>query len=37
MNLFSGGRCIEVWSVHDSYRFLSQIGAVPQLRERAVK
>lgn len=34
MNLFSSGKCIEVWSVHDSYRFLVQIGAVPQLRER---
>jgi steroid delta-isomerase-like uncharacterized protein len=34
MNLFSGGKCIEVWSVHDSYRFLAQIGAVSQLREK---
>jgi len=37
MNLFSAGKCIEVWSVHDSHRFLNQIGAVPQLRERATK
>jgi predicted ester cyclase len=34
INLFSGGKCIEVWSVHDSYRFLTQIGAVPHLRDR---
>ena len=34
VNLFSGGKCIEVWSVHDSYRFLAQIGAVSQLRDR---
>jgi len=26
INLFSAGKCIEVWSVHDSYRFLTQIG-----------
>jgi steroid delta-isomerase-like uncharacterized protein len=35
INLFSGGKCIEVWSVHDSFRFLSQIGAVPKLRDGA--
>ena len=35
INLFSGGKCIEVWSVHDSYRFLSQIGAVSRFREKA--
>jgi predicted ester cyclase len=34
INLFSGGKCVEVWSVHDSYRFLTQIGAVPHLRDR---
>lgn len=34
INLFSDGKCIEVWSVHDSYRFLAQIGAVSQLRDR---
>ena len=34
VNLFSGGKCIEVWSVHDSYRFLAQIGAVSRLRDR---
>jgi predicted ester cyclase len=33
MNLFSGGKCIEVWSVHDTYGFLSQIGAVSRFRE----
>jgi predicted ester cyclase len=37
INLFSGGKCIEVWSVHDSYRFLTQIGVVSQLRERTMK
>jgi predicted ester cyclase len=37
MNLFSGGKCIEVWSVHDSFRFLSQIGAVPKFRDMAAK
>jgi predicted ester cyclase len=37
INLFSGGKCIEVWSVHDSFRFLTEIGAVPQLRERSMK
>ncbi|HEY4903471.1 MAG TPA: ester cyclase [Candidatus Sulfotelmatobacter sp.] len=37
INLFAGGKCIEVWSVHDSFRFLSQIGAVPQLRERSAR
>ena len=36
INLFSGGKCVEVWSVHDSYRFLAQIGAVSQLRDRRV-
>jgi predicted ester cyclase len=35
INLFSAGKCIEVWSVHDSYGFLSQIGAVSHLRARA--
>jgi predicted ester cyclase len=37
MNLFSGGKCIEVWSVHDSFRFLSQIGVAPKLRDAAAK
>jgi steroid delta-isomerase-like uncharacterized protein len=37
MNLFSSGKCIEVWSVHDSFRFLTQIGAVPQLRDKAMR
>jgi len=36
VNLFSGGKCIEVWSVHDTFRFLSEIGAVSQLRDRKV-
>jgi predicted ester cyclase len=34
VNLFAGGECVEVWSVHDSYRFLAQIGAVSQLRDK---
>ena len=33
INLFKDAQCIEVWSVHDTFAFLSQIGAVPQLRE----
>jgi predicted ester cyclase len=33
IHLFQGGKCIEVWQVLDTFRFLSQIGAVPQLRE----
>ncbi|MFY9907231.1 MAG: ester cyclase [Terriglobales bacterium] len=33
INLFSGGKCVEVWSVHDSYSFLKQIGAVSHLRD----
>jgi steroid delta-isomerase-like uncharacterized protein len=37
INLFSAGKCIEVWSVHDSYKFLSQIGAVSHVRDRAMK
>ncbi len=37
VHLFSSGKCVEVWSVHDSYRFLSQMGAVSQLRDRAAK
>jgi len=36
VNLFSDGKCIEVWSVHDTFRFLSEIGAVSQLRDRKV-
>ncbi len=34
INLFAGGKCIEVWAAFDTFRFLSEIGAVPQLRER---
>jgi steroid delta-isomerase-like uncharacterized protein len=37
INLFSAGKCIEVWSVHDSYKLLSQIGAVSLVRDRAMK
>jgi steroid delta-isomerase-like uncharacterized protein len=37
INLFSGGMCVEVWSVHDSYRFLTQIGAVPHVRDARPK
>jgi len=33
IQLFEAGKCIEVWQVFDTFRFLSQIGAVPQLRE----
>ncbi len=33
INLFKDAKCIEVWSIHDTFAFLSQIGAVPQLRE----
>lgn len=33
LNLFSGGKCVEVWSVHDSYSFLAQIGAVSHVRD----
>jgi predicted ester cyclase len=32
LQLFEKGKCIEVWQVLDTFRFLSQIGAVPQLR-----
>jgi predicted ester cyclase len=34
INLFSAGKCIEVWSVHDTHRFLTQIGVVSPLRDR---
>jgi steroid delta-isomerase-like uncharacterized protein len=30
---FENGKCVEVWQVLDTYRFLSQIGAVAPLRE----
>jgi len=33
INLFESGKCIEVWSVFDTFRFLADIGAVPQLRD----
>jgi len=33
IHLFSGGKCAEVWQILDTFGFLSQIGAVPQLRE----
>jgi len=33
IHLFNSGKCIEVWQVLDTFRFLSQIGAVPQLRD----
>jgi len=35
VHLFSNGKCIEVWSVLDTFRFLTEMGAVPQLREAA--
>jgi steroid delta-isomerase-like uncharacterized protein len=37
INLFSDRKCVEVWSVHDSYRFLSQIGAISHVRDGAMK
>ncbi len=33
IHLFQDGKCIEVWQILDTFRFLSQIGALPQLRE----
>ncbi|MGO9125615.1 MAG: ester cyclase [Terriglobales bacterium] len=33
INLFADGKCVEVWSVLDTFRFLTEIGAVPQLRD----
>jgi steroid delta-isomerase-like uncharacterized protein len=33
IHLFQAGKCVEVWQVLDTFRFLSQIGAVPQLRK----
>ncbi|HUK26126.1 MAG TPA: ester cyclase [Terriglobales bacterium] len=33
IHLFENGKCIEVWQVLDTFRFLSEMGAVPQLRE----
>lgn len=33
IQLFSEGKCIEVWSVLDTFRFLTEMGAVPQLRD----
>ncbi len=33
IHLFKDGKCVEVWQVLDTFAFLSQIGAVPQLRE----
>jgi predicted ester cyclase len=33
IQLFEAGKCVEVWQVLDTFRFLSQIGAVPQLRD----
>lgn len=30
---FERGKCVEIWQVTDSFSFLSQIGAVPKLRE----
>jgi predicted ester cyclase len=37
MNVFSRGKCIEVWSVHDSLAFLTDIGAVTRFRDRVMK
>ena len=33
IQFFSGGKCIEVWSVHDTLRFMTQLGAMPKLRD----
>jgi predicted ester cyclase len=33
INRFSGGKCIEVWSVHDTLRFMKQLGVIPKLRD----
>jgi predicted ester cyclase len=33
INLFSAEKCVEVWASFDTFRFLSEIGAVPQLRD----
>lgn len=33
MYLFQNGGVVEVWQVFDTFGFLSQIGAIPRLRE----
>jgi len=33
LNLFENGKCVEVWQVLDTLRFLTEIGAVPRLRD----
>lgn len=33
IHLFQGGHAIEVWQILDTYAFLSEIGAVPRLRD----
>jgi steroid delta-isomerase-like uncharacterized protein len=33
IHLFERGKCIEVWQVLDTFGFLSQMGAVPKLRD----
>jgi predicted ester cyclase len=33
IHLFKSGKCIEVWQVLDTFRFLSQVGAVSPLRQ----
>jgi len=37
IHLFSERKCIEVWSSHDTLRFMTQVGAVSPLREKAGK
>jgi steroid delta-isomerase-like uncharacterized protein len=32
IHLFQTGRCVEVWQILDTFRFMSQIGMVPPLR-----
>ena len=31
---FHGGKCVEVWQVLDTLRFMSQVGAVPAFERR---
>ena len=33
IHLFQAGRAVEVWQILDTFAFLSEIGAVPRLRD----
>ena len=33
IHLFQGGHAVEVWQILDTFAFLSEIGAVPRLRD----